>query len=71
MPDPNNTGSVSKQPSWVSSKLSQRAWLDDLLPWLPTNTASYASLIKHGFIHAHAARTRGGLLLPTCTSRLF
>eukprot|EP00965_Chrysotila_dentata_P068243 2256461-Pleurochrysis_carterae.AAC.3 len=24
-------------------------WLDDLLPWLPTSNASYASLIKHGY----------------------
>eukprot|EP00965_Chrysotila_dentata_P148516 4903836-Pleurochrysis_carterae.AAC.1 len=50
MPDPNNTDSVSDPPpSWDSSQLSQRAWLDDLLPWLPTCNSSYAPLVEHGY----------------------
>eukprot|EP00965_Chrysotila_dentata_P077548 2559197-Pleurochrysis_carterae.AAC.1 len=45
MSNPEDTnGTVSKQPSWDSSQLSQRAWLDDLLLWLPAKNASYASL---------------------------
>eukprot|EP00965_Chrysotila_dentata_P164977 5447204-Pleurochrysis_carterae.AAC.1 len=51
MPDTNNPDTVSHQPSWDSSHLSQeRAWLYDLLPWLPTRNASYASLVEHGYI---------------------
>eukprot|EP00965_Chrysotila_dentata_P012995 429083-Pleurochrysis_carterae.AAC.2 len=49
MPDTNNPDAVSSQPSWDSSQLSQRAWLNDLLPWLPTSNASYVSLIEHGY----------------------
>eukprot|EP00965_Chrysotila_dentata_P260437 6213906-Pleurochrysis_carterae.AAC.5 len=49
MPDTSNADTVSNLPSWDSSQLSQRAWLDDLLPWLPSSNASYASLIEHGY----------------------
>eukprot|EP00965_Chrysotila_dentata_P241370 6204238-Pleurochrysis_carterae.AAC.1 len=49
MPETNNTDTDLEKPSWDSSQLSQRAWLDDLLPWLPTANSSYASLIKHGY----------------------
>eukprot|EP00965_Chrysotila_dentata_P021896 724721-Pleurochrysis_carterae.AAC.1 len=49
MPDTDNTDTVSEQPSWDSSQLSQRAWLDDLLPWLPTRNTSYAFLVEHGY----------------------
>eukprot|EP00965_Chrysotila_dentata_P104219 3441450-Pleurochrysis_carterae.AAC.1 len=49
MTNPEDTDTVSEQPSWDSSQLSQRAWLDDLLPWLPTKNASYASLVEHGY----------------------
>eukprot|EP00965_Chrysotila_dentata_P142180 4701188-Pleurochrysis_carterae.AAC.1 len=49
MSNPEDTGTVSEQPPWDSSQLSQRAWLDDLLPWLPTKNASYASLVEHGY----------------------
>eukprot|EP00965_Chrysotila_dentata_P190131 6173698-Pleurochrysis_carterae.AAC.2 len=49
MPEINNTNTDSDKPSWDSSQLSQRAWLDDLLPWLPTANSSYASLIEHGY----------------------
>eukprot|EP00965_Chrysotila_dentata_P108779 3593592-Pleurochrysis_carterae.AAC.1 len=49
MPDINKTDSVTEQPSWDSSQFTERAWLDDLLPWLPTCNASYASLAEHGY----------------------
>eukprot|EP00965_Chrysotila_dentata_P038434 1277330-Pleurochrysis_carterae.AAC.1 len=50
MPDTNNTDTVSDVPSWDSTlKLTQRALLDDLLPWLLTSNAAYASLIEHGY----------------------
>eukprot|EP00965_Chrysotila_dentata_P039773 1321664-Pleurochrysis_carterae.AAC.1 len=49
MPDTNKSDSVSDQPSWDSSQFTQRAWLDDLLPWLPKCNASYASLVEHGY----------------------
>eukprot|EP00965_Chrysotila_dentata_P087697 2895503-Pleurochrysis_carterae.AAC.1 len=39
----------SEKPFWDSSQLTQRAWIDDLLPWIPTCNASYASLIEHGY----------------------
>eukprot|EP00965_Chrysotila_dentata_P012127 397723-Pleurochrysis_carterae.AAC.1 len=45
----NNTDTISDQPSWDSSQLSQRAWLDGLLPWLPTKNTAYASLCEHGY----------------------
>eukprot|EP00965_Chrysotila_dentata_P072494 2395283-Pleurochrysis_carterae.AAC.1 len=41
--------SVSK-PSWDSSQLHMRTWLDDLALWLPTQCADYASLVEHGFV---------------------
>eukprot|EP00965_Chrysotila_dentata_P252316 6210615-Pleurochrysis_carterae.AAC.1 len=45
-----NTDTVSEQPSLDFSQLSQRAWLDDLLPWIrPTSNSYDASLIEHGY----------------------
>eukprot|EP00965_Chrysotila_dentata_P149382 4933229-Pleurochrysis_carterae.AAC.1 len=44
MSNADTTDTVSEQPSWDSSQLSQRAWLDDLLSWLPTKNTAYASL---------------------------
>eukprot|EP00965_Chrysotila_dentata_P017297 574095-Pleurochrysis_carterae.AAC.1 len=38
-----------KPSPWDSSQLSQRAWLDELLPWLPTKNTAYASLCEHGY----------------------
>eukprot|EP00965_Chrysotila_dentata_P022830 756861-Pleurochrysis_carterae.AAC.1 len=49
MSNADNTETVSDQPSWDSSQLSQRAWLDDLLPGLPTKNTAYASLCEHGY----------------------
>eukprot|EP00965_Chrysotila_dentata_P178831 5905380-Pleurochrysis_carterae.AAC.1 len=40
--------SVSK-PSWDSSELTERAWLDDLLPWLPTCNSPYATLVEQRY----------------------
>eukprot|EP00965_Chrysotila_dentata_P094546 3125971-Pleurochrysis_carterae.AAC.1 len=45
MSDPS---SVSK-PSWDSSQLTERAWLYDLFPWIPTSNALYATLLEHGY----------------------
>eukprot|EP00965_Chrysotila_dentata_P177766 5871919-Pleurochrysis_carterae.AAC.5 len=49
MPETNTTGTDSDKPSWDSSQFTQRAWIDDLLPWLPTCNSAYASLIEHGY----------------------
>eukprot|EP00965_Chrysotila_dentata_P210464 6185897-Pleurochrysis_carterae.AAC.2 len=40
--------SISK-PLWASLQLAERAWLDDLYPWIPTSNALYATLIGHGY----------------------
>eukprot|EP00965_Chrysotila_dentata_P018338 610211-Pleurochrysis_carterae.AAC.1 len=75
MPDTNNHDAVSSQPSWDSPQLSQRAWLDDLLPSLPSSNATYAYLIEHGYTltpwgrvvaysHQHAQALYFNLYIP-------
>eukprot|EP00965_Chrysotila_dentata_P224874 6194439-Pleurochrysis_carterae.AAC.3 len=49
MSDTRNSDAVPNQPSCDSSQLSHCAWLDDLLPWLPTSNASYAPLMERGY----------------------
>eukprot|EP00965_Chrysotila_dentata_P158534 5236491-Pleurochrysis_carterae.AAC.1 len=49
MNESENPESASK-PSWDSSQLHMRTWLDDLALWLPTQYADYASLVEHGFV---------------------
>eukprot|EP00965_Chrysotila_dentata_P022760 754468-Pleurochrysis_carterae.AAC.1 len=49
MPESNTTDTDSEKPSWDASQFTQRAWIDDLLPWLPTCNAAYAILIEHGY----------------------
>eukprot|EP00965_Chrysotila_dentata_P051853 1721334-Pleurochrysis_carterae.AAC.1 len=49
MPETNGIDTNFEKPSWNSSQLTQRAWVDDLLLWLPTCNAAYASLIEHGY----------------------
>eukprot|EP00965_Chrysotila_dentata_P066624 2206287-Pleurochrysis_carterae.AAC.3 len=63
MSNADTTDTVSEQSSWDSSQLSQRAGLNDLLPWLPTKNAglnnllpwfptkntAYASLCEYGY----------------------
>eukprot|EP00965_Chrysotila_dentata_P195885 6177250-Pleurochrysis_carterae.AAC.2 len=49
MPESNTTDTDSDKPSWDFAQFTQRAWIDDLLPWLPTCNAAYASLIEHGY----------------------
>eukprot|EP00965_Chrysotila_dentata_P052436 1739551-Pleurochrysis_carterae.AAC.1 len=46
----NHTPTVSTDPSWDCSHITIRAWADELLTWLPTENASYAPLIEHGYI---------------------
>eukprot|EP00965_Chrysotila_dentata_P212938 6187337-Pleurochrysis_carterae.AAC.1 len=43
------TVSIS-QPSWDSSQISIRAWVDDLLAWIPTCEQSFAPLIEQGYV---------------------
>eukprot|EP00965_Chrysotila_dentata_P021247 703526-Pleurochrysis_carterae.AAC.1 len=38
------------QPSWDSSQISIRAWVDDVLAWIPTCDQSFAPLIEHGYV---------------------
>eukprot|EP00965_Chrysotila_dentata_P245664 6206698-Pleurochrysis_carterae.AAC.3 len=40
----------STQPSWDSSQISIRAWLDDVHAWIQTCDQSYAPLIEHGYV---------------------
>eukprot|EP00965_Chrysotila_dentata_P084585 2791941-Pleurochrysis_carterae.AAC.1 len=46
MNDSEDPDSVSK-PSWDSSQLHMRTWLDDLALWLPTQLSDYATLVEH------------------------
>eukprot|EP00965_Chrysotila_dentata_P032335 1077713-Pleurochrysis_carterae.AAC.1 len=41
--------STVSRPSWDSSQLTERAWLDDLFPWIPTCNSLYATLIEQGY----------------------
>eukprot|EP00965_Chrysotila_dentata_P002105 69539-Pleurochrysis_carterae.AAC.1 len=45
MSDPST---VSK-PFWDSSQLTERAWLDDLVAWVPSCNSLYATLIEQGY----------------------
>eukprot|EP00965_Chrysotila_dentata_P131919 4361270-Pleurochrysis_carterae.AAC.1 len=38
------------QPSWDSSQISIRAWVDDVLTWIPTCDQSFAPLIENGYV---------------------
>eukprot|EP00965_Chrysotila_dentata_P158205 5226611-Pleurochrysis_carterae.AAC.1 len=40
----------STQPSWDSSQISIRAWVDDVLTWIPTCDQSFAPLIENGYV---------------------
>eukprot|EP00965_Chrysotila_dentata_P178189 5885356-Pleurochrysis_carterae.AAC.1 len=40
----------TSQPSWDCSQFSIRAWVDDLLAWVPTCYQSFAPLIEHGYV---------------------
>eukprot|EP00965_Chrysotila_dentata_P225721 6194941-Pleurochrysis_carterae.AAC.1 len=44
-----DTDTVST-PSWDSSQLFMRAWLDDLAAWLPTKNADFATLVEFGYV---------------------
>eukprot|EP00965_Chrysotila_dentata_P026167 867642-Pleurochrysis_carterae.AAC.1 len=39
----------SQQPSSGCSQISLRAWVDDILTWIPTCDASFAPLIEQGY----------------------
>eukprot|EP00965_Chrysotila_dentata_P174780 5770197-Pleurochrysis_carterae.AAC.1 len=41
--------STVSKPSWDSSQLTERTWLDDLFPWIPTCNSLYAKLIELGY----------------------
>eukprot|EP00965_Chrysotila_dentata_P156888 5184073-Pleurochrysis_carterae.AAC.1 len=46
-----NTESDSvSAPSWDSSQLHLRAWLDDVTTWLPAQHSNYAPLIEYGYV---------------------
>eukprot|EP00965_Chrysotila_dentata_P182842 6038403-Pleurochrysis_carterae.AAC.1 len=49
MNDSEDPETVSK-PSWDSSQLHMRTWLDDLALWLPTQSSDYATLVEHGCV---------------------
>eukprot|EP00965_Chrysotila_dentata_P136912 4528561-Pleurochrysis_carterae.AAC.1 len=40
----------SQQPSWDCSQISLRAWVDDILTWIPTCDATFAPLIEHNYV---------------------
>eukprot|EP00965_Chrysotila_dentata_P143074 4727900-Pleurochrysis_carterae.AAC.1 len=37
-------------PSWDSSQLQLRAWLDDVAAWLPAQHSNYSPLIEYGYV---------------------
>eukprot|EP00965_Chrysotila_dentata_P125706 4155273-Pleurochrysis_carterae.AAC.1 len=37
-------------PSWDSSQLDFRAWLDDVAAWLPSQHSNYSPLIEYGYV---------------------
>eukprot|EP00965_Chrysotila_dentata_P128308 4241784-Pleurochrysis_carterae.AAC.1 len=41
--------SAVSKPSWDSLQLTERAWLDDLFPWIPTCNSLYATLVEQGY----------------------
>eukprot|EP00965_Chrysotila_dentata_P189352 6173273-Pleurochrysis_carterae.AAC.2 len=41
---------TSSQLSWDSSQISIRAWVDDVLAWIPSCEQSFAPLIEHGYV---------------------
>eukprot|EP00965_Chrysotila_dentata_P057432 1905115-Pleurochrysis_carterae.AAC.1 len=45
-----DTDSVS-QPSWDSSQLHLRPWLDVVAAWLPAQHSNYSPLIEFGYVH--------------------
>eukprot|EP00965_Chrysotila_dentata_P093634 3094276-Pleurochrysis_carterae.AAC.2 len=44
------TAVSSQQPSWDCSQLTIRAWIDDVLTWIPTRDSAFAPLIEHGYV---------------------
>ena len=48
-----STDSVIPTPSWNSTQLTMRIWLDDLIAWLPTKSPSYATLLEYGYVINH------------------
>eukprot|EP00965_Chrysotila_dentata_P144787 4782254-Pleurochrysis_carterae.AAC.1 len=62
-------------PSWDSSQLNLRPWLDDVAAWLPAQHPNYSPLIEYGYVLTsqgsvaaanleHALHCRSRLLLP-------
>eukprot|EP00965_Chrysotila_dentata_P218012 6190360-Pleurochrysis_carterae.AAC.2 len=41
---------LSQQPSWDYLQISLRAWVDDILTWIPTCDATFAPLIERGYV---------------------
>eukprot|EP00965_Chrysotila_dentata_P135878 4491787-Pleurochrysis_carterae.AAC.1 len=39
-----------KQPFWDCSQINLRAWVDDVLTWIPTCDPSFAPLIEQGYV---------------------
>eukprot|EP00965_Chrysotila_dentata_P127610 4220198-Pleurochrysis_carterae.AAC.1 len=37
-------------PSWDSSQLHLRLWLDDVAAWLPAQHSNYSPLIEYGYV---------------------
>eukprot|EP00965_Chrysotila_dentata_P134768 4457893-Pleurochrysis_carterae.AAC.1 len=37
-------------PSWDSSQLHLRPWLDDVASWLPAQHSNYSPLIEYGYV---------------------
>eukprot|EP00965_Chrysotila_dentata_P194895 6176658-Pleurochrysis_carterae.AAC.1 len=49
------------QPSWDSSQISIRAWVNDVLAWAPTCDQYFARLIEQGYVltsHGHVVATQ-------------
>eukprot|EP00965_Chrysotila_dentata_P001516 50106-Pleurochrysis_carterae.AAC.1 len=45
-----NDADTVSAPTWDSSQLYLRAWLDDIAAWLPSQHSNYAPLIEYGYV---------------------
>eukprot|EP00965_Chrysotila_dentata_P066716 2208655-Pleurochrysis_carterae.AAC.1 len=52
MQDNNNSNDADtvSAPTWDSSQLYLRAWLDNIAAWLPSQHSNYAPLIEYGYV---------------------
>eukprot|EP00965_Chrysotila_dentata_P064687 2144916-Pleurochrysis_carterae.AAC.1 len=48
--NPHTDSNSVSLPSWDSSQLYLRQWLDDIAAWLPGQHSNYPPLIEYGYV---------------------